>query len=419
MLFFSFVFQSAWVVVIAGVDLNASLITSVFYILKTVVVKRGKIKIPSWGRKGLLFAGVLLVISMINPIFFSGIELPVMTNAGYNFNRIDYMQVSFSFSNITIGLSVLLYLTDAIMISNDDSVADWKEFEKVYSAIFIAVSVLGLLHVALTFFGLPYSALRMLIHNEYQVIGSTYFDLRYSGNFHRLMSTFYEPSCCGAYLATSLAFFWFSEIKKRKAYLILNLIDLFLCLSSTGFATIIGFALIVFLCFVSQNKLLFKKRKILLIFCAACIAILIVFSNKTLSQVLYDTTLGKVNSGSADLRSRQNHFSLEAFKKTYGLGTGGNTAESYSLIYSLLSQTGVIGFITYCAFIWSIFRQAYFSENGYSRWQLIALVACPLIAQMVAIQAFNFCTTWMGICGFALHFSLYKRAQARLEGKIG
>lgn len=51
MLFFSFVFQSAWVIMVAGIDLNASLVTSVFYIIKTIVKKRGNVTIPSWGKK--------------------------------------------------------------------------------------------------------------------------------------------------------------------------------------------------------------------------------------------------------------------------------------------------------------------------------------------------------------------------------
>lgn len=410
MLFFSFVFQSAWVIMVAGIDLNASLVTSVFYIIKTIVKKRGKVTIPSWGKKGLIFVTVLLICSVVNPILFSGMKLPLMTNDGYNFNRIDFMQVSFSFSNLTIGLSVLLYLLDAVLIYGDNCVDNWSDFEDAYRLIFIIVSIIGLLHVILAFFGIQPNLLRELFHNEYQIEGATYFDLPLAGRFYRLMSTFYEPSYCGAYLATSLVFFWFSKNNKRKnIYLLMNTLELIICMSSTGFVTLAVAIVLLMLCFLWKRKPLVKRRRMIAILCVSIIGACILLSNKELSQTLYEFTIGKVNSGSADLRSIQNQFSLEAFKKTYGLGTGGNTAISYSLIYSLLSQTGVLGAITYFVFIASLIRQVSLRSDDNGVFQVIGLVACPLIAQIASIQAFNFCIMWMGICGIALWLSLYKR----------
>lgn len=411
MVFISFVFQAAWVVIIAGIDLNAALITSVFYITKTIVRKRGKVTIPSWGKKGLLFVGVLLICSVINPLLFSGMELPLMTNEGYNFNRVDVMQVSFSFSNLTIGLSVLLYLLDAIMIYNDDCVDNWTGFEEIYRQIFAIVSIIGLLHVILASFGMQYNVLRELFHNEYQIGGATYFDYPLIGrNFYRLMSTFYEPSYCGAYLATSLMFFWFSENnKKRNICLLINAVELVLCMASTGFVTLAGAIILLLLRDFGKQKKIVRRKRVIMILCAVIIGIYIIWSNKELSRIIYEFTLGKVNSGSADLRNIQNHNSLEAFKKTYGLGTGGNTTISYSLIYSLLSQTGILGFALYFAFMASIIRKAYLTSDGKSAIQIICLIICPLISQIVSIQAFNFCVMWMGICGVGLRLSLSRR----------
>lgn len=412
MLIFSFVFQSAWVIRFEGVDLNAALITSLFFIFRAIYSKRGKIVIPQWGKSGLTFVSVLLLVSIISPNIFSGLELYTMTNEGYNFDRIDSKIVRFSFSNLTLGLSVLLYLIDAIMIYNIDFKISWMTFEKIFKNIFYFVFIVGILHVILMILNGSAPILRELFHNEYTIIGNTYFDIYLLPQFRlvRFMSTFYEPSYCGAYLSMTFMFFYLSDLKHKKIYSIISAFSIILCMSSTGFATLC----IVFCVYASLNlykrKILFNISVFILMF--AFIVSVLAFSNGIISELLYDFTMGKLNSGSAQLRNIVNEYSLDAFVKTYGLGVGGNAVDSYSLIYSLLAQCGVAGFISYTLFMISIFRRTKISNSEGWNWQIIIIVLSPLVSSVLSCQAINFCVMWMGICIFSLYCSInrFKRS---------
>lgn len=406
LLIFSFVFQSAWVIDVAGIDLNASLITSVFFIIRTLIIKKGRISIPAWVKYGLAFAFATLIISFISPQIFEGLVLRTMTNEGYNFNRIDTVTVSFSFSNLTLGLSVLLYLIDAIMISNIDFSCCWEQFERIYKNIFLFVLVVGVAHVVFTFFGFPLGLLRELFHNEYQIIGDTYFDymLLPQYKFARLMSTFYEPSYCGAYISAALFFIYFSNLKKRNLYLAVGLVGLLLCMASTGFATLCIVIAIIVIVFVLKRKIPVKFIASGFVFCLIICVLLL--SNETIREVIYSFTLAKFHSDSYDLRSIVNNFSLEVFYKTYGLGVGGNAVDTYSLFYSLLAQVGVIGTTLYVLFIRNLFHKTTFIRSLKPRWQIVCMILSPLVSSLLSCQALNFCVFWMGVCIYALYFSI-------------
>lgn len=408
LLIFSFVFQSAWVIEIVGVDLNASLITSIFFISRALLLKNGKIKIPSWGKYGLIYAFFTIIVSIIAPNIFSGMQLQTMTNEGFNFNRVDTVIISFSFSNLTLGLSILLYLVDAIMISNIDFHIEWRHFEKIFKNIFIFVSIVGVVHVLFTFLGVPVTILKELFHNEYKIIGNTYFDMLLlpQYRFARLMSTFYEPSYCGAYLVMALAYFYFADIKNRKIYLLTGTIELLLCLASTGFLTLIMFAFVYIFFSALRGKIPLKK--IIAVGCPVIIVGIIILINPTMRNLLYNFTLGKVNSDSYSLRKIVNKYAMDAFIKTYGMGVGGNAIDTYSLFYSLLSQIGICGFILYVLFIKAVFSANLKIQDAKKKWQMISIVLIPLIASIISCQALNFCVFWMGICIFAIYNSIAK-----------
>ncbi|WP_423214571.1 hypothetical protein [Streptococcus equinus] len=407
-LLLSFVFQSAWVVLIFGIDLNASLITSVFFIAKGVICKRGKILFPTWALYGLTFVFLTIAISIISPNLFSGMHLNTVTNSGFNFHRLETVVVSFSFSNLTLGFSLLLYLLDAVIVYNLDFKVSIRDIERVYTNIFIFVILVGLLHVLLMFIIGNASFLRIIFHNEYMLYGRTYFDNFYIDElrFSRLMSTFDEPSYCGAYLATSFFYFYYSNLKYRKFYVTLSLIGLLLNMSSTGIVTISIYTLLLLICHMSRKGI--SKEFIIILFIVIIFIILLVV-NEEFRITLYNITFGKVNSGSYKLRNLVNNYSLEAFYKSYGLGMGGNSITSYSLIYSLLSQVGILGLISYSLLIKSLLCQLKKDIFYEKNIKIQYLVMLPLISSLLSCQALNFCVMWMGICLYILYLSIYKK----------
>lgn len=398
---FSFVFQSAWVIVV-GADLNASLITSAFLIFRYFAqFKLGKLKIPYWGKRGFAYASYALIISVIAPLLFAGLTIAHMTNGGYNFNIIEYYNLSFSVQNLTQPLAIVLYVVDAIIIYNycKKHPICFNELKMGFNIIFYFVAAIGIIHVGFMYFHIPLGIIRELFHNEYQMIGSTYFDFyNYSGNLVRLMSTFYEPSYCGVYIAGCL--FVFLMEKKRKAWkIILAVLVGLLNMSSSFFATVLIFAI----CYCLHRFLKYKSvsiRNIILLMTAFLIAFVLFFAFPLLKESVIEFTIGKFASGSYDLRTNLNGYAWDAFLSTYGIGLGVNSIETSSLAVALVAQTGIIGTILYIIFISGLFKKIKEMEQD-KRTFITAMILSSIIGGIVSCSALNFCVFWFSIMFFS------------------
>ena len=236
----SFIFQSNYVIAIGGFTLNASVITCSALIVRYFIKYQFKLSSNLVLNYGYLYAFYLIIISVFAPILFSGLKINSMSNYDYDYGNIRSFPLDISASNLTQPLSILLYVFAATVVYNCRSKISYYEIEKVFKVSYWMVLSIGLVHVIGMYFGETMIVLKELTHNEYTILGATYFDLYLNENtcFARLMSTFYEPSYCGAYFA--MCFFYFlnaKELKNRYLYLISCTLGLMLNMSSTGLIT--------------------------------------------------------------------------------------------------------------------------------------------------------------------------------------
>lgn len=397
---FSFVFQSAWVAVI-GADLNASLITSVFLVFRYFAqFKSGRVIVPYWGKRGIAYTVYVLIISIIAPFVFAGVTIAHMTNAGYNFNLVEYYNLGFSVKNLTQPFAIILYVIDAIIIYSycHRHPICFDDLKKMFNWIFYFVAIIGIVHVIFMYFRIPLGIIRELFHNEYQIIGATYFDYYKTKNVARLMSTFYEPSYCGVYIAGCL--FSFLMEKKRKAgNIVLAAAVGLLNMSSSFFATMLIFAI----CCGLYRFLKYKRisgRNINLLMAALLAAVVLYFAFPSLRAMVINATVGKFASGSYDLRTRLNGYAWDAFLNTYGLGLGVNSVETTSLAVALIAQTGIIGTILYVFFISGLFKSIKKMEQE-KRTFITAMISCSIIGGVVSCSALNFSVFWLSIMCFS------------------
>lgn len=324
----SFIFQSNYVFAIGGFALRASIVTCSALIVRYFIKNQFKLSTNQVLNYGFLYAFYLIIISVFAPILFSGLKINSMSNSDYDFGYIRAFHLDISASNLTQPFSILLYVFAATVVFNCRNKISYYEIEKVFKVSYWIVVSIGLVHVVGMYFGQTMILLKELTHNEYTILGATYFDFYLNKNtcFARLMSTFYEPSYCGGYFA--MCFFYFlneKELKNRYLYLISCILSLILNMSSTGIITSL-FLLFISIVIYKKNFLicLVKKRVNIFIFCIICIALVLITSSE-IRDLFYLMTIDKVNSGSFEVRSIVNKFSWDAFINSYGIGVGVNS----------------------------------------------------------------------------------------------
>ena len=396
----SFVFQSAWVLLIDDTDINCSLVTCTVFVIKHFF-KGGKFTVPRFGRKGLMYGFYTIVITIIAPMVFSGLVIMYQSPGSYNFGYFDSIVLSPSISFLTQPLAVVLYALTAVVMYNNRHLIEWDDFERYFYRLFLFVFIVGLSHFVLANLGLPYGILRELFHNEYITLGSTMFDKKgYGDAFLKFMSTFSEASYCGGFLAMSLLFFLCSERKNKWTYIVLTIIALLLNQSSTGMVSS-AIGLFVYLYVRLIHGKINKKMFSFFILTLLC-GIVFIAINSTFREIIYNITFNKINSGSYENRNINNLFCIDVFIKTYGIGVGVNTTKPYSLAVALLSQVGVIGTLLYVAFMKQVFSDIKRKLASPVRVQVFYLIGCALVASLLSCSAFNLSFFWQAMVIFAI-----------------
>lgn len=391
----SFVFQASYVFVIGKADINAGIVTCFFVLINTLYSTRGKLKTVAWQRIMLLFVFWTLIISIVAPSLFKGMQIMGITNNEYDFHKFHWETVQLSASNISQCLTIILYALTVVSLYTKDKVVSNQEYQKIYLRVYSVVAILGLCNMALMFFHLPTELYQTVFHNEADIIGDTFVNRYYIGSFSKFISTFYEASYCGAYLAVSSILFlhYFDTSIFIKAF---SLVLLAFNLSSTGFVTFLVLESLV----IIQNfrrHIISKKRLTVYITLLIVAAILILF-NSSIIDNLYAYTIGKTSSGSFNIRTKVDSIALQTLPQTHGLGLGMNSIQTYSLIPSLLAQVGVIGLLLYTFFVARCIKWASHITSEAIITQLMGII----IAQILSIQALNFCLFWQAIFAIAV-----------------
>jgi hypothetical protein len=168
------------------------------------------------------------------------------------------------------------------------------------------------------------------------------------GGKMRFTSIFVEASICGLFLAL---FWWntfFTKIKNKIFILSIALLCLLLTVASTGF-----------FCFLFGAALyLIKKRNIKVIVFLFLIGAFFygLAQYLNLLDTVYDMTINKSESQSAEVRSEIMMSGLQIFKDTYGLGIGLGASNGSGLALTLLGQIGILGCSLFIGWLYFIVK---------------------------------------------------------------
>ena len=234
--------------------------------------------------------------------------------------------------------------------------------------------------------------LRILFYND-TISDSVVYNVK---TVNRLYSTFMEPSYAGAFLVGVFNYALVSEEVNRKntVFLILVLVSIVLTKSTTAYVALLISILIWFLS--KSNK---KKIKVLLPIIIFIGLIVTIIFYDILQEVIFD----KLSSISARVRSNWNKRALDTFKSNPYIGSGYKSQRASSLVYTILAELGIIGFLLYAFFIYKIIKPVFIKRaSNDATYKGIFLVIGVLIAQIIACPDLNFSVFWFSMYIMAL-----------------
>ncbi|CAI0798019.1 hypothetical protein [Serratia quinivorans] len=275
-----------------------------------------------------------VIITMSAPSLFSGTRV---VSSAFSF-EINYATngkpLRFSMSNISqICLFIINVTTLLVAYRFAPKIIN---FNQLYLSYYLSVLVFG-------FFSLWW-----LVSKDTLPVDFLYSNGGYSITAlaeSRLASTYSEPSSAGAFIASSLAPLLFA--RRKFGILLLGVGMLFLLTlnrSSTAILTAVTSFLLFFILRGTNAQRVLISLCVLLIISSI---IFIIFGDTLLS--LYDN---KMSSDSGMIRSWSNYLSLSALYDSYfmGLGLGSNRASS--LLLTVLTNLGVVGFILFSTVVY-------------------------------------------------------------------
>ncbi len=393
LLLLSTVIQASYVMVVAGFDINAMLVTSIAFIIQHIF-QNSKIGLSRKWMTMIVYSLYLIVVSVAAPLAFSGHTVVGMTNNEYDFGLTHIETIQLSGKNLSQPLAIFLYVVVALIVYQNREKYSLSDVKKYIRFVFYFVLVTGFIHELIMFLGLSTNMYQMLIHNEADIIGNTFVDRYYIGRYVKFFSTFYEPSYCGAYLAAMLGFFLIDNGKKRKQNILLCVVAIMLNMCSTGLVCAV-FVIIVYAIIQFKNGNL-SMNKMIVFFLAIISFVAIIGFVPSIRNLVFEYTIRKTASGSFAIRTFVDGIAFKEFIYTKGIGLGLNSIQCYSLWATLLSQAGIIGTILYIFFNKKIIHKLGSSKLLYSHCVVLMLITVYL-AQLLSIQALNFCTYWLVI----------------------
>lgn len=373
-LLFSMIFQSNNVFVINSLGVGPQIITSIVFIVKSYMVR-----IPNGiGRNG---SGVYT--SDFNLIFIFiliGIFSSLLNNEGtITLSKFSYLVLLTTYMHCFQRVGKLSHLIKK------------NHIDKMMRFIVIFVLCVGFIQVLIKKGILPdIGLMRTLIYNDTLSISVIY----NTKSTARMYSTFMESSYCGAFLLAS--FFYFAVNKNYKlkdvALLILILIGILLTMSSTAYA---GFLICCLIWLLSgTNK---KFMKILL---PILIFILLLFFTINV-EIIQSVVLNKFESSSGIVRGRWNIWAIDAFKRSPIFGVGYKNQRASSIIFTILGELGIVGFVPYiCMIIKIIFP--ILNKQKINNMESLFAVCAVIVSQIIACPDLDFSVFWWTMYIFAL-----------------
>jgi hypothetical protein len=307
-----------------------------------------------------LFAFIFFcTISVLFSIVFSG--MPVLgSRTGIDeieAGNFELLKLSFSTFAILIYLiSNFFYLHFLIRVI--EKAKNSLERNKIVNLLFnsyiysgLLVIFFGILQKVCSITGLPFPKDLIYSSLTYTQGGSLTFQ-----NIARISSTFLEPSSAGCFLsAFSIFLLCFLIRKQDKLYLLyfcLSCLTLFFTTSTTGY---ISFLMIIFaLVFFGFIEILFSKKarrglflKIAILIIMSLLIFIAFNASAEVQSIFSEFIFNKGSSSSFVNRSASNEYSIQLLFNTFGLGVGLAGHRPSGLLFLIISNLGIIGFLLF------------------------------------------------------------------------
>ena len=317
----------------------------------------------------LLFAVVAISSAMILPAVFAGI--PVYDPyVGIDDGLFFRPPLHLGLANFT--QSVYLLLDVLVVLGAAQNLVRAPSSRKAYMFTFYFLAGTVILQFICSVIGIAFPYALLQTHGGYNVQ-----EVQAGDWSSRFPGTFTESSGAGLVLATFTAGFLAERLKFGKSLFpaLIGLFSIFL-VRATGSLAAIGLIVVLLLIahpiwrFPFYINLLMLRRCALLIGMAALALVIVVLS--PLRDSLTSATAGKQEGASFVNRTASDVYALELLIKTKGLGVGMGSNRPSSLLTSLLSTVGVIGFAAFLLAYFKLLANAS-QENAWLRWAGFAL----------------------------------------------
>lgn len=376
--------QCSNVIVLNGVGIGPQVITSIACIARIWLAWRN-LKVTIYLQKLLLFLGTIGI--------FLCVLLSSIINGVISQNYMRIMQlVIYIFCFLSMFYAGKFLSNDFVYV--------------LIRKLTIALMIIGAIQIGITSGILPrLSIIRELLYND------TTSDVIYytRDNYHRILSTYMEPSYFAGFAVGSFYYFLFYKEKRSENIVLLGIImaEILLTFSSSAYGAF-AFAGIIFL---ASSK---EKNLKILIIVGATLGFVVMYT--FFFDVLDTVIFSKATSGSAVARHYWNLAAIRNFNSSPVWGVGYKMSRASSIIYTILSEIGIIGMIVYIqlnlTILFPILSIRYKKTDNETKGLRLAIISVVL-TQLIAVPDLDICTYWMWMNLLALRIAINQQNSKR------
>ncbi|TXE64166.1 hypothetical protein [Serratia nematodiphila] len=318
-----------------------------------------------------------IAITMIAPSLFSGVRV-VSSAFSFEANYVtNGKSLSFSMSNISQVCLFIINVTTLLVIYR--FAPRIVSFNQLYLSYYLSIAVF-------TLFSIWWLVSRNTLPVDFLYSNGGYSITALAES--RLASTYSEPSSAGAFIASSLAPLLF--VKKRLSVISLGIMMLFLLTLNRSSTAVLTAATSFLLFFILRGT---NSRRVLFSLCLLVIVsavIFILFGDSLVS--LYDE---KMSSDSGMIRSWSNYLSLSALYNSYFLGLGLGSNRASSLLLTILTNLGVIGFSLFAVVIFLLMKPLFIHRDQANAIFFLTLFVGFILGAFFSVPDISSPSLWM------------------------
>ncbi|HEY2120242.1 MAG TPA: hypothetical protein VGH37_13720 [Candidatus Acidoferrum sp.] len=362
------------------------------------------------------FWGWSVISSFVMPRLFSGISV-YSPREGLDIELTALAPLTWSLSNLaqagylTLNVAVVFYAVLSVKGVTKSKVLS----NALYLAVCIA-SIAAVIQIFAATLGLSYPY--DIFNNNPAYAQGFEEDI---GNYHRITSTFGEPSGAGSFLAAvaiGLLAQYFSQKHSLTCLLYFFVVSLLLLATTatTGYAEfcIASILLIAYwyLFRIKKEQRRSRSKVWLLVAGLVGVAGVIIHYNPLFLETMSAVTIEKSDSLSFLHRLTSDAYALLIVKDTWGLGVGLGSNRPSSLIPAFLSTLGILGTLLFVLIIYRVIR-LYPGKKGPSYLQLSFWAFLTiLIGGAIGVPDINRPTLWALFCVAVAQLSAYSTSYA-------